>query len=187
MTVADPGRPTRLDIARQHVEQAFGARTAKWLDTFEDGTFYVATDDLRRLLSWFADFAVYLLCVVAGFVALALADRHSPISDGTAALVVFGLLAGTPVLYGLFFGTGRAIGGLLTGTRLVRIEDGGRIGVAACWAMLVRTLLFPLLLVVFVSSGSIGPGSLRRVSIDDRATRRLHESGLRHRDSIRLH
>ncbi|GHH49368.1 RDD family protein [Lentzea cavernae] len=185
MTVDSSGRPTRLDIAKQHVEQAFGPRLAKRLDTFEDGTLYITAGELVRLLAWFVDFVVYLLLAGAGFVAFAFADREFGFSEGTVVFLMLGLLAGAPVLYGLFFGNGRAVGAALTGTRLVRLSDGGRIGFAACWAMLVRTLLFPLLLVAFVYSG-VGPGSLSRVSIDDEATRRLHEAGLRNRDSIRL-
>ncbi|USX49889.1 RDD family protein [Lentzea sp. HUAS12] len=185
MTVAGSGRPTRLDIARQHVEQAFGPTIAKRVDTFDDGTLYVTAGGWRRLLAWLADFVTYLLFAGAGFVAFALATRTDPVSDSAAALIVLGLLIGTPLVYGLFFGNGRAVGAALTGTRLVRATNGGRIGASACWAMLVRTVLFPLLLLVFVTGGT-AEGSIRRISIDDDATRRLHETGLRHRDAIRL-
>jgi hypothetical protein len=47
-----------LDIAKQHVERAFGAKIAKRLDTFEDGTFYVSAGEWVRLLSWLVDFVV---------------------------------------------------------------------------------------------------------------------------------
>ncbi|MEU7715314.1 hypothetical protein AB0B03_25635 [Micromonospora chalcea] len=86
--------------------------------------------------------------------------------------------------YGLCYGNGRALGALLTGTQLVRAKDGGRIGLKACWAMLVRTLLMPVLVVVLVvtafSTGSSdAPGSLVRTTIDPDATRRLHDAGIR--------
>ena len=63
MTAVRPGRPpTQLEIAKQHVERAFGAKIAKRLDTFEDGTFYVSAGEWARLLSWLVDFAVFVLC-----------------------------------------------------------------------------------------------------------------------------
>ena len=186
MSVASSDRPTRLDIARQHAEQAFGAKVAKRLDTFDDGTLYITAGGWARLLAWLADFVTYLLFAGAGFVTFALAARTNTVSDGTATLIVLGLLVGTPLVYGLFFGNGRAVGGALTGTRLVRAKNGERIGAAACWAMLVRTVLFPLLIIAVLTGGTV-EGSIRRISIDDDATRRLHEAGLRHRDSIRLH
>ncbi|SMD17898.1 RDD family protein [Lentzea albidocapillata] len=174
MTVA--ARPSRLDVVRQHVEHAFGAQVAKRLDMFEDGTFYVTAGGWARLLSWLVDFVVYLFCAFAGFVAFVLATRDSGVSDSVAALTMLGLLAGTPVLCGLVFGNGRALGAMLTGTRLVRVKNGRRIGAGACWAMLVRTVLFPLLLIAFTVGGTVA-GSLSRISIDDGATRRLHAAG----------
>ncbi|MCX2946742.1 hypothetical protein [Lentzea sp. NEAU-D7] len=176
MTAADRP-PSRMDVVKQHVEREFGATTAKRLDTFEDGTFYVTAGGWARLLSWAADFAVYLFCAFAGFVAFVLATRHSEVSDNAAVLTVLGLLFGVPVLYGLFFGNGRAVGAVLTGTRLVRVKDGRRIGFAACWAMLVRTVLFPGLLIALTVGGTIIDGSLSRISIDDSATRRLRAAG----------
>jgi hypothetical protein len=88
------------------------------------------------------------------------------------------------VLYGLCYGNGRALGAVITGTQLVRIKDGGRVGGKACWAMLVRTLLMPLLFVVVVvgalgGGGGSPSGSLARTSIDPAATRQLHAAGIR--------
>lgn len=177
MTVIGSGRPpSRLDVFRQHVEHEFGSTIAKRLDTFDDGTFYVTAGGWARLLSWFVDFVVYLFSAFAGFVAVVLATRDSEISDKAAALTILGLLIGVPVLYGLFFGNGRALGAVLTGTRLVRVKNGHRIGAAAPWAMLVRTVLFPLLIAAMTVGGAVD-GSLSRVSIDDGATRRLHSAG----------
>jgi hypothetical protein len=179
MTVARPGRPpTQLDIAKQHAERAFGVKIAKRLDTFENGIFYVSAGEWARLMSWLVDFVFFVLCAGGGFVAFALATRDSGVSDNVAALTMVGLLVGVPVLYGLFFGNGRVLGAALTGTRLVRVKNGRRIGAAACWAMLVRTVLFPLLLAAAVVGGGTGvPGSLRRISVDDAATRQLHAAG----------
>lgn len=176
MTVARSERTlTQLDVAKQHVERAFGAKIAKRLDTFEDGTFYVSAGEWARLLAWLVDVVVFVLCAGGGFVALVVANPV--VSNNVAALTMVGLLVGVPMLYGLFFGNGRALGAVLTGTRLVRLKNGHRIGAAACWAMLVRTVLFPLLLIAFTVGGSIGPGSLSRISIDDDTTRKLHAAG----------
>ena len=183
---AGSGRPpSRMDIARQHVEQQFGPTIAKRLDTFEDGTFYITAGGWARLLSWLADFVVYLFCAFAGFIALVLATMDREVPGTTAALVMLGLLFGVPILYGLFFGNGRALGAVLTGTRLVRLKNGDRIGVGACWAMLVRTVLFPVLITALTVGGSTVSGSLTRISIDDGATRRLHAAGFLRLDEVR--
>ncbi len=178
MTVAGSGRPpSRMDLAKQHVEQGFGPAVAKRVEMFDDGTLYVTAGGWARLLSWLVDFLVYLFGVSTGFVVFAVAVHDSDVSDNVAPLTLLGLLFGVPVLYGLFFGNGRALGAVLTGTRLVRVKNGHRLGASACWAMLVRTVLFPTLLVAFTVGGTIPAGSLRRISIDDHATRRLHAAG----------
>jgi hypothetical protein len=183
MTVARPVRPpTPLEIAKEHVERAFDAKIAKRLDTFKDGTFYVTAGGWARLLAWLVDFVVFVLCVGIGLVALMAANPEA--TNGVVGMSTLGLLVGVPVLLGLFFGNGRALGAVLTGTRLVRARNGGRIGAAAWWAMLVRTVLLPLflgLLIAVAAAGgggsSGGSGSPRRISIDDDATRRLHAAG----------
>ncbi|RSN29469.1 hypothetical protein DL990_25035 [Amycolatopsis sp. WAC 01416] len=166
----------RLDVAKEQVERVLGPKVAKRLGAFDDGTLYVSASEWAELAAWFVDFAVYLLSAVIGFVVFAVATRDSAVPDEAALLTLLGLLIAVPVLYGLFFGDGRLLGAALTGTRLVRIKDGGRIGAAACWAMLVRTVLAPLMLVAMVMTG-LGAGSVRRISIDDEATRRLHAAG----------
>ncbi|MDX3657982.1 RDD family protein [Streptomyces sp. ID05-26A] len=176
MTGTDFSRPTRLEVAKEHVGHAFGSRIASRLDTFDDGTLYVTAGVLERLLAWLVDFVAYFLIAFTGFVVFVLAFRDSGTSDNVTTLTMLGLLACAPVFYGLFFGNGRALGAMLTGTRLVRVDNGGRIGAAACWAMIVRTLLFPLLIAAFIAAGA-AVGSLSRISIDDAATRRLHEAG----------
>jgi len=176
MTVTRPERPpTPLETAKQHVEQAFGPRIAKRLDTFKDGTFFVRAGGWAGLLAWVVDFVVYLLAVAAGFVALAVALPDA--SSNVVTLTAIGLLFGMPLVLGLFYGNGRALGAVLTGTRLVRYRNGQRIGASASWAMLVRTILFPALLAAVVMGGGLAPGDLVRISIDDEATRRLHAAG----------
>lgn len=163
----------RLAIAREQAERTLGPKAAKRLGAFDDGTLYVSAGGWAEVLAWFVDFTLYLLGTGAGFVVFAVATRNSAIPDNAALLTLLGLVIGVPVLYGLFFGDGRLLGAALTGTRLVRVKDGGRIGAAACWVMVVRTLLFPCLLVAMALTGSGGVGSVRRVSIDVEATRRL--------------
>lgn len=168
---------TPLDIARQHVEHALGPKVAKRLDTFDDMSFYVMPGPWKRLFAWLVDVLFYLVLAGVGFVVFAAVTRNSEVSDNVAALTMIGLLIGTPILYGLFFGNGRGIGAVLTGTRLVRVKNGSRIGASGAWAMLVRTILFPVLTAALIFDGSTSVGSLRRVSIDDDATRRLHAAG----------
>lgn len=176
MTVANSGRPlSPLDIARQHVERAFGPKVAKRLDTFKDGTFYITAGDLARLLSWLVDFGVFVLCAAVGLVALVVAAPDA--SGSVVGLTALGLLFGVPVLYGLCYGNGRALGAVLTGTRLVRFKNGHRLGAGACWAMLVRTVLCPPILLAISLGQMPSVGSARRISIDDAATRQLHAAG----------
>ncbi|MDQ3787123.1 MAG: RDD family protein [Actinomycetota bacterium] len=180
MTATRPQRPpTPLETAKQHVEQAFGPKIAKRLETCKDGTFYVRAGAWAGLLAWLVDFVVYLLGVVVVVVAMAAAVPD--LSDNAITLILLGLLVGVPLVYGLFYGNGRWLGAVVTGTRLVRLKNGQRIGTSACWAMLVRNLLFPLLLVALfmalLGGGGSAPGDLTRISIDDEATQRLHAAG----------
>lgn len=176
MSVASRGRPPiPLDIAKQHVEQAFGPKVAKRLDTFKDGTFYVTAGDWARLFAWLVDFVLFALLALIGLGVLAVA--FPDVSGDVAALTMLGLLFGVPILYGLCYGNGRALGAVLTGTRLVRHKNGQRIGAKACWAMLVRTVLFPPLLIGMVFENAVNLATLARISIDDKATKQLHAAG----------
>jgi hypothetical protein len=183
MTVARPARPlTPLEVARHHVEHALGPKVAKRVDTFKDGTFYVTAGGWARSAAWLADFVVFLVVSVVGFGTAAVTVGDA--SGNVAVLALFGALIGAPILYGLCYGNGRALGAVLTGTRLVRVEDGGRIGAGACWAMVVRTVLFPILVAASVFGGAV-PGDLTRISIDEDATRRLHAAGFLRLDGTR--
>jgi hypothetical protein len=177
MTAASGRPPTPLDIAKHHVERAFGPKVAKRLDTFKDGTFYITAGDLARLLAWLVDFVVFLLLAGAGLAAVAVAYTNGAVSGGMVALIMLGLLVVVPVLYGLCYGNGRALGAVLTGTRLVRFKNGHRLGTGACWAMLVRTVLCPPILLAISLGQMPSVGSARRISIDDAATRQLHAAG----------
>lgn len=185
MTVRATGRPlTRLEAAQAQAEHVLGPRKAKRIATFGNGGLYVRAGTGAQALAWLVDFTVFLFGVGAGVVALSLVDRAVTLSDNFAAGASLSLLVVVPLLYGLCYGNGRALGALLTGTQLVRARDGGRIGLKACWALLVRTLLMPVLVVVLVvtafSTGSSdAPGSLVRTTIDPDATLRLHDAGIR--------
>ncbi|MDG4753489.1 MULTISPECIES: RDD family protein [Micromonospora] len=185
MTVRATGRPlTRLEAAQAHAEHVLGARQAKRIAMFDNGTLYVRAGAMAQVMAWLIDFVVCLFTVAVGVVALSVVDRAVTLSGGALAGAALSLFVLVPVLYGLCYGNGRALGGVLTGTQLVRVKDGSRIGAKTCWAMLVRTLFMPLLFVVLMvsafSTGSSGtPGSLVRISIDPDATRRFNAAGIR--------
>lgn len=152
-----------------------GPQVAERLEPLGDGRRYVRAGEWARAIAWLVDWAVCLLGMAIGLVALVAADP----GDGPLALGFFGLVVGVPLVYGLFYANGRALGAVLTGTRLVRLKDGGRLGFWAPWVMLVRVLLLPLYIIVFwlqalsgAGSGS-PPGTTYRASVDVDATRRL--------------
>jgi hypothetical protein len=144
------------------------------VERFGDGTAYVRAGDLAMAVTWLVDFVVFVVGVAVGILVLAAVDNAQDLDDGVVALGLLALLFGVPLLYGLFYTNGRALGAVLTGTRLVRARDGGRIGAKGPWAMLVRTILLPVLFVAIALGEFVSVGSLARVSIDVARTRRLH-------------
>ncbi|BBH68355.1 hypothetical protein ACTI_50400 [Actinoplanes sp. OR16] len=177
---SDPGTEprSRLEIAREVAEPVLGRRAAKRIAAFENGELYVEAGLPARTLAWFADFLVFAAGVVVGVVLIGGATVSADLSTTAVSVLALALLVVVPLLYGLCYRNGRALGAVLTGTRLVRLSDGGRIGAKASWAMLLRTVLMPLLLIVVIVSafdgGFTGPdGSTVRTSIDRAATRRL--------------
>lgn len=147
------------------------------VEAFADGTRYVPAGGWALFFAWFVDFAVFTLGVAAGFVALALVDRSQGLGDAAVTIAALALPFAVPLLYGLCYADGRALGAVVTGTRLVRLRDGGRLGAKGPWAMLIRTVLLPLLVVAVVAGGGYAGGSLKRGSIDIARTRRLHAGG----------
>ncbi|MEV7327021.1 RDD family protein [Micromonospora sp. NPDC093244] len=185
MTVhATSQRTTRVEAAAADAQEVLGARKASRIATFDNGALYVRAGAGRQFLAWLIDFTVYLFGVGVGIVAVAVVHRSMPLSDDVLAVVMLSLFVVVPLVYGLCFGNGRALGGVLTGTQLVRIKDGSRVGLRASWVMLIRTLLMPVLVVgaladAFTGGGTSGFTSELRICIDPTATRRLHDAGIR--------
>ncbi|MFD0206256.1 hypothetical protein ACFVG9_36355 [Saccharothrix carnea] len=174
--------PTRLELVRTEMTPILGPRAAARIEPFGDGTLYIRAGALRQLFAWLVDFVVFLLVVGLGLVIVSVPYSSGAVDDNQ--LVVFFLVTplAAPLLYGLCYGNGRALGAVLTGTQLVRLSNGGRVGWKAPWAMMVRTVLLPLLIGTFVVGAAAGgspPGSPVRVSIDRRDTGRLRAAGHR--------
>jgi hypothetical protein len=141
--------------------------------TFGNGEPYVPAR-WTAFFAWFIDSIVVLAGLAVGVAALAVLDESQRVPGGVIALCLLALVFVVPMLYGLCYWNGRALGALLAGTRLVRISDGGRIGGKAPWAMVIRTVLMPLVVIAVLTGGSSPSVELRRVSIRIAATRRLH-------------
>jgi RDD family len=188
VTVPGPSRPLPpQESAHVRAEQVLGPHTAKRLATFGDGGLYVKAGGWAQFLAWLVDFVVFVLGVGVGFVVLAVMDLTADLDNGMLTLGLIAILFLVPLLYGMCYRNGRALGAVLTGTQLVRITDGGRIGHKAPWAMLIRILMFlmPLLFIgvivgTLAGGGGAPPGgSMARVSVDARATRQLRAAGIR--------
>lgn len=155
------------------------------LGRFRDGAPHVLATRWRRFLAWLVDAVAMLLGLLVVIVIMAGVSDAADLPDATMGLIAFGFVFVVPLLYGgLFYRNGRALGGVVTGTQLVRIADGGPIGGKAPWVMLGRTFLPPPLLLVVVLIGALGGagtppgGSVARVNIDVRATRGLRAAGI---------
>jgi uncharacterized RDD family membrane protein YckC len=147
---------------------------AREVKAFADGTQYVPAGEWARAWAWLVDAVVVMLGFLAGVAVIGVTDNAQGLSGGVIVLGVGALVVGVPLLYGLCYTNGRALGALLTGTRLVRLHDGGRIGAKGPWAMLIRTLLLPLAVLAVITGGT-ADGTFRRVSIDVALTRPLAE------------
>ncbi|MCC3764358.1 hypothetical protein K3N28_14930 [Glycomyces sp. TRM65418] len=149
----------------------------KKIKTFGDGVPYIEPGGGALTFTWLIDFVMFVLLFgVGALIALRIGEALD-LSNNAVALGVLATLFVTPLVYGLFYTNGRALGAVCTGTRLVRASDGGRIGAKGPWAMLVRTILLPLLIIAVVVGGGYADGSLKRISIDEKRTRALQESG----------
>lgn len=176
MTVPWPGGPPVRESADVPAER---------LGRFRDGAPHVLATRWRRFLAWLVDAVVMLFGLVVVLVILAGVDRAVDAGSATMGFTMIGFLFVVPLLYGaLCYRNGRALGGVVTGTQLVRFADGGPIGGKAPWVMLGRTFLPPPVLLVVVLIGALGGGgnppggSVVRVNIDTRATRGLRVAGI---------
>ncbi|HEY1175615.1 MAG TPA: RDD family protein [Phytomonospora sp.] len=147
---------------------------ARKIETFRNGVPYIAAGAWAGFFAWLIDFVMYVLGFAVGFVALAGVLSSKDVGGGVILGIMGGLLIGVPLLYGaLFFRGGRALGGVVTGTRLVRIADGERIGAKGPWAMLVRTILLPMMIIGVLTGGGNVDATQQRVSIDVVRTHRM--------------
>jgi hypothetical protein len=185
VTVPRPSRPLPpRESTHDRAEQVLGPHIAKRLAKFGDGGLYVKAGGWARFLAWLVDFVVFVLGCGVGVVVVSGVYITADLDDGTLLVCLIAILFLVPLLYGTCYRNGRALGAVLTGTQLVRAANGGRIGGKAPWAMLVRTILMPLLLIVVIvgalggAGGPPGGGSEVRVSVDVHATRRLRDAGI---------
>jgi len=147
---------------------------AKKIETFGNGTPYVPAGGWALCFTWLIDFVAYLVVALIGVGILAGLAPSLGLGNGELGLIAIVWLLVAPLVYGLLYGSGRALGALCTGTRLVRLSDGGRIGAKGPWAMQVRTILMPLLIIGVVLGGGYADGTMKRASIDIARTRQLH-------------
>ncbi|OZB83946.1 MAG: hypothetical protein B7X41_11975 [Microbacterium sp. 14-71-5] len=170
---APADRGVALADVRARLAPALGAAAAKRVRAFEDGTLYVDSTMSGALLAWLIDSVV--LSVVAVAVAILYGTTADDPDSAVGAVVIgLALIVVLPFAYGWAFRDGRALGGLLTGTQVVRMKDGSPVGLAkAGWAMLIRTVFLPFLFwAAFDGVGQV------RVSIDRAATAQLRRSGI---------
>ncbi|WP_197717142.1 RDD family protein [Glycomyces terrestris] len=150
---------------------------AKQVERFGNGVPYVPAGGWAKCLAWLIDAAVFVLGLLAGAAALAAVDASRGLDGAVIALAMIAWWLVLPLLYGLCLRNGRALGALWTGTRLVRVSDGGRIGAKGPWAMFVRLILLPAAIIGALTGGGLSDGTLQRTSIDIARTRRLHAQG----------
>ncbi|MEV0676093.1 hypothetical protein AB0I60_06160 [Actinosynnema sp. NPDC050436] len=171
-------RPRPLHLARARASAVLGEGPAARVRAFGDGTLYVEATWGAVFVAWLVDFLLVTgLAIAAGAAYYTSAPPTADPAVG-AGLLTLALLVVLPLLYGWFYGDGRGLGALLSGTRLVRIKDGSRVGLAkAGWAMLLRTLGFVVIGLIALSGDSLDATQVR-VSIDVEETARLRAAGL---------
>jgi hypothetical protein len=182
VTLPGPHRPLPPpESTHARAEQVLGPQTATRLATFGDGGLYVKVGRWARFLAWLVDFVVFVLGIGVGVIVVAVVDLAANLDNGTILVCLIAVLFLMQLLYGTCYRNGRALGAVLTGTQLVRVADGGRIGRKAPWAMLVR-ILMPLLVIGAIVGALGGGGNVAdptvRVSVDARATRQLRDAGI---------
>lgn len=100
MTVRATDRPlTRLEAAQAQAGHVLGARRAKRIAMFGNGTLYVKAGTMTQVMSWLIDFVVCLFAVAVGVVALSVVDRAVTLSGGALAGAALSLFVLVPVLF----------------------------------------------------------------------------------------
>lgn len=175
-TKSPDARADSLAAAREKVASLLGREAAGRLRAFRNGELYIDGPPGRSFLAWLIDFALIVIGSVLAAVAVYAGSSSSDPAPAAVGAAVAALLV-LPLLYGWCYRNGKALGGRLTDTRLVRTRDGGRIGWGkAGWAMLIRTMILPLLIWGLLEAGS-SDFSTVRTSIDDGTTERLRAAG----------
>jgi hypothetical protein len=168
----------RLDAVQQVRDQlkpVLGASVASRVKAYKDGTLFVEATLSSALAAWFVD-SVLVNGTAVGLGVLYYVRSTDPNKGAGTGVIALTLLFVLPLLYGWFYGNGRGVGALLTGTQLVRVKDGSRVGLAkAGWAMLIRTLLMPLAFLAAIGGSSDGSGGVR-ISIDVEGTDQLRRT-----------
>lgn len=165
----------RLDAVQQVRDQlkpVLGPSVASRVKAYKDGTLFVEATLSSAFLAWLVD-SILVNGTAVGLGALYYVRSTDPNKNAGAGVIALTLLFVLPLLYGWFYANGRGVGALLTGTQLVRLKDGSRVGLAkAGWAMLIRTLLLPLAFVAAIGGSADGSGAVR-ITIDVEGTDQL--------------
>ncbi|WP_370934449.1 hypothetical protein [Amycolatopsis sp. cg13] len=161
---------------RTQAEPVLGKGAAARIRAFENGDLYVEARTASTIWAWLVDFLLVTGLSVAAAVAYYFKSYSVDAAVGASVIGIAGLFV-LPLLYGWFYGNGRGLGALCNGIRLVRLRDGGRIGLwKAGWAMLIRTLGF-VIIALGVLNGDVTVTNGVRTSIDVRETDRLRAAG----------
>ncbi|MFD2470900.1 hypothetical protein [Amycolatopsis silviterrae] len=161
---------------RTQAEPVLGKDVAARIRAFGNGDLYVEARTGATIWAWLVDFLLVTGLSAAAAVAYYVKASTVDAAVGASVIGVAGLIV-VPLLYGWFYGNGRGLGALCNGIRLVRLRDGGRIGLwKAGWAMLIRTLGF-VIIALGVLNGDATVGNGVRASIDVRETDRLRAAG----------
>jgi uncharacterized RDD family membrane protein YckC len=173
-------RLTAVQQVRDQLKPVLGNGVAGRIKAYTDGTLFVEATLSSAFFAWLVD-SILVNGTAIGLGVLYYARSTDPNKAAGSGVIVLTLLIVLPLLYGWLYGNGRGLGALLTGTRVVRVKDGSRVGLRkAGWAMLIRTLLMPLAFFAAIG-GSADGGSQIRISIDIEATDRLRRTTPFHR------
>lgn len=163
-----------LEPIRSLVDPVLGEDLAARIKTSSTGILHVSATWRRTFLAWFIDFLSVIMASV-GVGAAIYNSSDAPEPTKLTVVTSFITVLISPWFYGWFFRNGRALGGWVAGTRLVRIKDGQRIGwTKAGWAMFIRVFFLPFMILTLLEDFDFHPV---RISIDIQATEQLRQAG----------